>query len=779
MEYEREHHWFKVVCRRNDMARVQDALADIEEAIEATIDIEDIVHADGSLRVTCDHPLIEGPRPHLAPRSSEHASRRPDDHRFPVELDVCPVREIWDGIAREPAVDNLRKLVGRAEMEDIVAASGPGVRIKYDLNGKDVYVGGPSDEAVRGVMKKLDTILQCFVRSSSVLTITHRMHSQLTHSHAQKLPWPQPAHILYPEGESKYTVDARYMEQINPVLVRSTLFDPTQHMVPDVYRESVYFGASLRICLWDMSKRLFFSTLGPRASSAFSESQRRAWFKPFVNYTYPVKARCAADVTQEQTEIQPEQDKQATTVEESAGGVWEWLATLGDEKPDMLGGGRIVSDDPDGIGSVGPASLDAPVPLSSPPGGDGGGARVLPTAGSRPAMASPISERDRLPAQLESVTAKLQTMDTNSLPAAIAASADKHQRQNKGQSGSLRQDSCLVGLPSSSELDRPLDLSTHLPVPPSTKVGHPPQTPLHQGKVLSGFPSPGRPPAISFDMEPMKPQKKEQMQPAATLATGDEEDIHRFHSTTEQKPEKPDKKHGAASLTRAPRDPQDDFVNLFTAALSARLERLRVNIGKISLRVDFGRICLANFFATGLAFNSALDPANGWDPWELMHRLDRECNREPGVRFTKVLSPVGNDADYLIFLKEDDGKNRMWTPVKKSVVYEFHCYKGVFRSIDGRYVRAGTEKFIVDVDGTEPDNFTYRIRREDGVYEPIFVHCLQRQWDFQVSLSSERNKDELVYGAFARALVASMKIAYVHSSPSSHVPLQILDSYAY
>ncbi|MDA4132120.1 MAG: hypothetical protein OK454_03220 [Thaumarchaeota archaeon] len=165
MEYEREHHWFKVVCRRNDMASVQDALADVEEAIESSIDVEDIVHADGSLRVTCDHPLIEGPRPDLAPRPSERAGCRSDDYRFPVELDVCPVREIWDGLAREPAVDNLRKLVGRAEMEDIVASSGPGVRIKYDLNAKEVYVGGPSDEAVQGVMKKLDTILQYFVRS--------------------------------------------------------------------------------------------------------------------------------------------------------------------------------------------------------------------------------------------------------------------------------------------------------------------------------------------------------------------------------------------------------------------------------------------------------------------------------------------------------------------------------------------------------------------------------------------------------------------------------------
>ncbi|MDA4132119.1 MAG: hypothetical protein OK454_03215, partial [Thaumarchaeota archaeon] len=266
--------------------------------------------------------------------------------------------------------------------------------------------------------------------------------------HAQKLPWPQPAHILYPEAETKYTVDARYVEQINPVLVSSTLFDPTQHVVPDIYRESVYFGASLRICLWDMSKRLFFSTLGPRASSPFPESQRRLWFRPFLNYTYPVKARCAVEVIQEQTEIRPEQDGQAMTAEESAGGVWEWLATLGDEKPDLLDGDRTVSDERDGIGAVGPARLDAPVALRSPPGSGGGApAQVMLTADSQPPMASPMPERDHLPAQLESVTLKLQAMDIKNLPGAITAGADSHQRQPKGQpNGSLRQESCLGGL---------------------------------------------------------------------------------------------------------------------------------------------------------------------------------------------------------------------------------------------------------------------------------------------------------------------------------------------
>ncbi|TPX16572.1 uncharacterized protein E0L32_003866 [Thyridium curvatum] len=202
-------------------------------------------------------------------------------------------------------------------------------------------------------------------------------------------------------------------------------------------------------------------------------------------------------------------------------------------------------------------------------------------------------------------------------------------------------------------------------------------------------------------------------------------------------------------------DPDATFANNLTQGLRDFAQYYRTIRGRLELRIDLGRIIMTSFVPSGLAWNRPTEFSNGWHPAELVTRLNGGCVSAANITFTKILSSFGNDADFMANLKDDAGQP-MWEVVETQIVYEFSC-RYTHSSKSGREI--SSQLFIVDIDGTVPDRFTYALRLVKNRLPPLWIHCLHRHWDAQgIASFSPTLKLESSYGHFAKALLDSLSV---------------------
>ncbi|KAK3695457.1 hypothetical protein B0T22DRAFT_455332 [Podospora appendiculata] len=119
--------------------------------------------------------------------------------------------------------------------------------MSYNISGKEVYIGGSDKTSVQEAQDKLEVLLAI-----------------------KKLPPMHAEHVLYAEDYvepdlPQFTADTRYMANIDPKLVSSTLLDQTY--LPDLEKSYTLIyqkGTSIRLCTFSEQKKYHLSLFGPR-----------------------------------------------------------------------------------------------------------------------------------------------------------------------------------------------------------------------------------------------------------------------------------------------------------------------------------------------------------------------------------------------------------------------------------------------------------------------------------------------------------------------------------
>jgi hypothetical protein len=197
-----------------------------------------------------------------------------------------------------------------------------------------------------------------------------------------------------------------------------------------------------------------------------------------------------------------------------------------------------------------------------------------------------------------------------------------------------------------------------------------------------------------------------------------------------------------------PERAKGDLQDSISEKLVALLEPLRIFTGDVSLRAEIGRFCFTSIHADHVQPPDISLPAKQHDPVQLRNLLNKSHHNSAAVWFTPILTTRGGDADYITRVKNSSGE-RIWasTPTKRRVIYELSCRAQVS---DGSLT-----DFIIDVDAT---TFEYNIRQVDNARRCVFVHCIQRSWDFQIVVSSTPTLTSS-YDEYAKELVKSLRVS--------------------
>ncbi len=214
-----------------------------------------------------------------------------------------------------------------------------------------------------------------------------------------------------------------------------------------------------------------------------------------------------------------------------------------------------------------------------------------------------------------------------------------------------------------------------------------------------------------------------------------------------------------------------EFVDEVEAAMVGLLEMGPYRRGRVAVRAELGRAILETGDDSGLSFNDASTPSDGWTKSVLVKTLNQNYTND-GFHFTKVLSTFACDVEDMINATDAKGA-RLWSqaPYRIWTVYSFYC---------GLDSRQDQWSFILDVehDGTEEGHFSCSIRPHHDLPSidkpvPVHVHAARHHWDLQI-VTTHVKPDE-TEGAnidFANTLLESLRIEYV-ASPLSLLPLDL------
>lgn len=607
-----------------------------------------------------------------------------------------------------------------------------------------------------------------------------------TDSILQKIPKPAPRHVLFSEvdGNEPWTIDVRYLDWINPILPQSTILDPAQFFLPDDYKLIFVGAASLRICLKDRFRSNdFYSLFGPRKPDVLDNDMART-FDAFADFNIPTKV---GEIIQPQSVTVPD-DK-----------VGNWLDELDDWRDQPIKAPIIIESSPadstvDKLFSAEALRQDnapveiargqplrpsrrqahvtapaaaltptcAPLPVPSPldlslaQDDLVDSVRGLPLRPARihPVVISPTPAAAQAPAPVWVSSPSTLSRPTSPLPTAklMDQLLPTTPTPDTSLSPALRHTSSALASSLLSSLGEPSLLDMDDPISPgSSPRGDHGDVPNGTWKNY-----------VTFSMEPMQPIQlwksddevrldgpngvndgSDMLRPRVRLT--DEASTRCYHETMRQ--QSPAGSRVEEGLAQKPSFEQD-----MTKSFDLLLEPLRAKPGSIRLRAELGRIYVRNVMSNGLATNDKNELSNGWQPEVLLPGLEKACTKKNFCLFTKILSIFGGDAAFMSKVGADKG-NPLWsTKSKNSIAYEFLCR---VTTEDGT-----TRKFFVDIDGTPGKKFAWAIRRgERDEYRPVWVHCLQRHWDFRLILEYNPSiRLNAMYGNFAMSLARSLKV---------------------
>ncbi|KAL2145301.1 hypothetical protein VTI28DRAFT_7518 [Corynascus sepedonium] len=723
--YDNEYSWFRVTCRGDDADRIRQQFGNLareieREAFEACED--ELLNPNGTLKSSFNNGWFSRDGGNEASSQTSGTDERYCRPRSQAEYRFA---EVWDDLDRNDEPYTIMDIMNRRQgklVEDEL-----NVKLDARLNGKLVHVGANNEESIHEARKRLEVMLTI----KKLLPISSRA-----------------AHVVYSEHDINlvdvnFKADIRYLANIDPKLASSTLLDPAMvDNLTESYKSIYRDASSIRICLYAPDKGCYISLLGPKVNVT---PRDRTVFG--IRPTITVKTIEKIEITAGLDSL--EQNQTRSQVE-------DWIRQLpAVEEFVSYPAHHFLGDQ---VASKPPA---APIEEA---------AMQLHNSGK-----SSYQERSTVPAS---------EMMTAQPAAALMSQSFKNISSLQPESGMSSAET--MGRTCSNELeitddDRLIDMLAAI----DTKC-----------------PSNGPKPAIEWGMPSLIPPPSDDVKRAENMnglnsehlvvggvtQNGDSIPISQLNrrypqpvTTTEcnrgiitsgcgsfKTPET----HWLASpnaqanqhlplVSKTVGSGCLQFNEKFVQEIEAAMVRLLVlgpyRCGKVEVRAEFGRIILEGVDPSGLAFNNANMPSDGWTKAHLLRNLNKYFDGRKNIGFTKVLSTYGLDISDMVNIQLNG--TRLWeeNPDRVWLTYSFHC---------GPRSKNDRSMFIVDIEdhGTNGIQFSHSIRLHDSVENldkprPIYVHAIRRHWDLRI-VTSHVKTDELedMYGVFASNLLRSLSV---------------------
>ncbi|KAI0159670.1 hypothetical protein GGR57DRAFT_520926 [Xylariaceae sp. FL1272] len=199
------------------------------------------------------------------------------------------------------------------------------------------------------------------------------------------------------------------------------------------------------------------------------------------------------------------------------------------------------------------------------------------------------------------------------------------------------------------------------------------------------------------------------------------------------------------------------MVQQLNSLLIPVLAPFQLSQGLFELRAEIGRL----FFQD---VNEKKVQIWGDDERERHYEIGRiidDCSTKYRPAFTRVLSSIGADANYISQIRDDAG-NLVWCPIsnRRQTFYEFQC---VAKS---EHRRGEWAFFWIDVNAND---LTFKIRDDNPERRIYGVHCTKRAWDFRLILTGQQDLQNTC-GEFAKSLIDSLQITPSNSSEPGRLP---------
>ena len=599
----------------------------------------------------------------------------------------------------------------------------------------------------------------------------------------QKLPVFKAEHILYAEDYvepilPELAADLRFMANIDPDLFKSTLLDPIAHWnLKEEYERMYRYGISIRLCPYDGTKGKHFPLMGPPVTlDQATRSRQKTVLGNRPKFTEKVEDTFAGRLGPSSTPEPQNPLEHADLYAETK--IADWIQTVPDD----------LADEP-------PTGHSTPVPTAHGEN-DSLAAEYLQLSGAQETAqcehAPPTLEvsanqetshtcpvhgepggnnRSQLLVELDEPAVRNHTeRDIVALSLAFWGAEAEHVGPSAlGQfdgTVSLIDDydtSVETALDSTAQMQ---DLSNR-----GIDAAHGDVAPPLEEDLIDLAPNPAPPSAtnspsapITWAMRALEPTKAQA--PLAVFQRHTDPGSRVYNTMDQQtgrripRPTSPNFiGRKAAPTPQLSSDPSKEFVAEIETAMMKLFESSQYFRGKVSVRVDMGRVIITESDFTALAFNNANEPSNGWGKTRLVHRLNTEILERNRIIFSGILTTYGDDAEKLIRMKvmSRDGLSRMWKEVPSTsfTVYSFHC-----QATDG-----SNQTFLVEIkDDQSSGRFTYTLQHYNRTHGPdgdcpLYIHGLRRRWDLRVMLTHvDTVAMEAKFGEFAKALLRSLRV---------------------
>ena len=215
-------------------------------------------------------------------------------------------------------------------------------------------------------------------------------------------------------------------------------------------------------------------------------------------------------------------------------------------------------------------------------------------------------------------------------------------------------------------------------------------------------------------------------------------------SKTQRGPTSSERVSGATSQSVSVQQThRSELVSGVNTTLVDILKPLRAYVGKVSVKAQLGRFSFMNVTKPYVLSGPEGGPQH-CEPATMKNSLDSRHSALNSIWFTSILTTEGSEANLIANIKEADG-TRMWNPLNRRAFYVFPCTATT---------ATGKVDFFVEVDAS---NFNYRVQLQDDRPTKLFMHCLVRYWDFQLTVSATPNLQQ-VHETFAKDLVSSLAV---------------------
>ncbi|PSR91929.1 hypothetical protein BD289DRAFT_481367 [Coniella lustricola] len=192
----------------------------------------------------------------------------------------------------------------------------------------------------------------------------------------------------------------------------------------------------------------------------------------------------------------------------------------------------------------------------------------------------------------------------------------------------------------------------------------------------------------------------------------------------------------------------------FIAIIRNAMRPFRHRFGAISLRLDIGHYFIQNG-GCQLGSSSKMQwQGLGLARYQITDNISNDL-RGHSYFFTKALTYLGADIDFIRNLKIPGTNSDMWKPIARTTILDFRFMLGPEHGEDASN-NGRVSTMVLEVNSK---NLSWTIREWENMRGEVYIHCLDQNWDLGARISHDRSRElNLQYQSFAQDLIESLSI---------------------